>query len=150
MSRLSGPLVAGVQRPSVLQAQIARLRLETRRHASRCTRGLVVVAAACGLARAWPVLSGCAEGLLVGARCLRAAARALVKELGSASSPCVRGRLAVGERPGVGNVLSLVIELRHRHLGRYFLSELALLGLERDITACGVLSSAILDGCVLA
>lgn len=46
MSRLRGPLVAGVQRPSILRAQIARFRLEARREAPCCSRRLVVVAAA--------------------------------------------------------------------------------------------------------
>ena len=85
MCRLSGPLVTGIQRPSVLCAQIARFGLEARREASCCSWRLVMTATACAFPRTWPVMRGRPEGLLVAGRGLGAAARALVEKLGCAS-----------------------------------------------------------------
>ena len=146
VSSLSRPLVAWIERSSVLDTQIACLRLETRWNSSCSAWRLVVICGLWILAWTWPGLLGLRWKLLIIIwRDLHTVVSLIMLKFICTSSRQLWLRSGVRCGSWIRNVFSFIVRLWCWHLGRYFLRQFTFLWFKWNITAWRILSSSILD-----
>ena len=148
MSSLSRPLVARIERSSVLNAQITCFRLEARWNSSGIW-WLMMICWLWILAWTWSGLLRMRWELLIW-RDLHAVVSLIVLKFIWAGSSQLWLKFGVRWRSWSRNVFSFItITLWCWHLGRYFLCQFTLLWFKWNITARRVLCSPVLDRCIL-